>query len=181
MTKNSTQKQEINRRRRLISKLRHEGVKTQGDIIQRLAADYDIVVSQQTVSLDLKALDQIWRNSALVNTDKWKKELINQYRYLYQQALSAWELSLEDAETTIQEAIDSGEGGNGGQRLKVSTKTEGQSGNPALLAQAQAALKALREILGVDAATKLEHSGPDGGPIPIKEIVVNREPVDDSE
>lgn len=159
MTKNSTQKQEINRRRRLISKLRHEGVKMQSEIVQRLADDYGINVSQQTVSIDLRALDQLWKNSALVNTDKWKNELIKQYRYVYQQALAAWELSLEDSETTIQEMIEAGEGGNGGQRLKASTRTEGQSGNPALLAQAQAALKALRDMLGLDEATKVEHSG----------------------
>jgi len=166
MTKDSTRQQEINRRRQIVSKLRHEGVKTQEDITTRLREDYGIDVTRQTVSNDLKALDQIWRASAIENTDKVKQELLKQYRYIYQQALIAWERSTEDTEAIIQEAIDDGSvtklDKNGNplpKRLKVLTRSEGQSGNPALLAQAQAALKAIREMFGVDAAAKVEQSG----------------------
>jgi hypothetical protein len=141
MPKNSTQQQEINRRRQIISKLRHEGVRAQADIAERLKDDYGFEVTQQTVSNDLKALDKLWRTSAIDEIDKWKKEIAAQYRYIYQQSLTAWELSLEDAEETTT-------GGKDG----TTKKEKGQSGNPALLAQAQAALKAIREMFGVDAA-----------------------------
>lgn len=143
--KNSTQQQEINRRRQSVSKLRHEGVKTQAEITQRLKDDYGFEVTQQTVSNDLKALDKLWRSSAIDEIDKWKKELVAQYRYIYQQSLIAWELSLEDAEEITT-------GGKDGPTEKV----KGQSGNPALLAQAQAALKAIREMFGVDAKQAVE-------------------------
>lgn len=151
--KNSTQQQEINRRRQLVSKLRHEGVKAQADIVARLQ-DYGVYVTQQTVSNDLKALDRLWRMSAVDNINKWKQEAISQYRYLYQQSLSAWELSLEDAEEVTT-------GGKDGDKEKV----KGQSGNPAHIKNAQESLKAIRDILGLDAPKKQEVSGPEGGPI----------------
>jgi hypothetical protein len=151
--KNSTQQQEINRRRQIVSKLRHEGVKTQAEITQRLKDDYGFDVTQQTISNDLKALDKLWRSSAIDEIDKWKKELVSQYRYIYQQSLTAWELSLEDAEEVTQEKVQliSDAGLHSLEAKPVEkTKIKGQSGNPALLAQAQAALKAIREMFGVD-------------------------------
>lgn len=151
MPKNSTQQQEINRRRQIISKLRHEGVRSQAEIAERLLSDYDIEVTQQTVSNDLKALNNLWRATAIDNIDKWKREVLSQYRYLYQQSLAAWELSLEDAE-------EYSTGGQGG----PSEKVKGQSGNPAHVRNAQDALKAIRDVLGLDAPVKQQHGIDDG-------------------
>jgi hypothetical protein len=156
MSERSTQKQEVNRRRQLVSKLRHEGVRTQGEIVARLRDDYGIEVTQATVSTDLKALNQLWQSTAIENIDKWKKEVAGQYRYLYQQSLAAWELSLEDAEEIST-------GGKDGPLEKV----KGQSGNPAHLKNAQESLKAIRELLGLDAPKRQELSGPEGKPLQI--------------
>lgn len=135
---------EINRRRQLVSKLRHEGVRSQQSIADRLRDDYGIDVDRSTISLDLKALNKQWQASALADTDKWKNEVIDQYNYLYQQAIVAWEMSLEDAEeTTISED-------------GVTTKVKGQSGNPSHLRNAQDALKAVRDVIGLDASGKLD-------------------------
>lgn len=129
-------------------------------------------ISRQTVNKDIKVLLAEWKK----RREGIRDEFASKYDYIYREAISAWLKSLQDAETTIQEMIEAGEGGQG-QRLKASTKKEGQSGNPALLAQAQAALKAIREMFGVDAAAKVEHSGPNGKPIEIVEMRVY-EPVD---
>ena len=139
MARNSTQEQEINRRRQLVSKLRHEGIKTQAAIATRLENDYGLEVTQQTISNDLKALDHLWRTQAIDQITKWKQELAGQYRYLYQQALIAWELSLEDAEEIKT-------GGKDGKTEKI----KGQSGNPAHIRNAQESLKAIRELFGLD-------------------------------
>lgn len=163
MPKNSTQQQELNRRRQIISKLRHEGVRTQADIAERLRDDYEIEVTQQTVSNDLKALDKLWRSSAIGNIDKWKREVAGQYRYLYQQALSAWEMSLEDAEEITTSGKD-----------RPTEKVKGQSGNPAHLRNAQESLKAIREILGLDEPKRQEITGADGEEIVIR-IYGNKE------
>lgn len=163
--KQPTQKQEINRRRQIISKLRHEGVRLQADIVERLRDDYGIEVTQQTVSLDLKALDKLWRAHAADNIDKWKREVMEQYRYLYQQSLAAWELSLEDAEEHTT-------GGKDG----PSDKVKRQAGNPAHIRNAQESLKAIRELLGLDAPKLQEITGKGGGPLTFKEIVVELPP-----
>jgi hypothetical protein len=148
MSERSTQKQEVNRRRQLVSKLRHEGVRTQGEIVARLRDDYGIEVTQATVSTDLKALNQLWQSTAIENIDKWKKEVAGQYRYLYQQSLAAWELSLEDAEEITT-------GGKDG----PSEKVKGQSGNPSHIRNAQASLEAIRELLGLDAPKGIDIDG----------------------
>lgn len=166
--KNSTQQQEINRRRQIVSKLRHEGVKAQADIVERLRADYGIEVTQQTISNDLKALNQLWRAAAIDNIDKWKSEVLTQYRYLYQQALAAWEMSLEDAEEMTT-------GGKDG----LTEKVKGQSGNPSHLRNAQESLKAIREILGLDA--KNGPGSSEGEPFVIKVVYANRDNLNSSE
>lgn len=125
-------------------------------------------IDQTTVSRDIKHLLDQWRSETDTDIRQRQKELEQKYLWIYREAVMAWHKSLEDAETTVQELVDSGEPakldkeGNlipPGQRLKASTRKEGQSGNPALLAQAQAALKAIREMFGVDAATKTQHDG----------------------
>lgn len=152
--KNSTQQQEINRRRQIVSKLRHEGVKGQAEIAECLRVDYGIDVTQQTVSNDLKALNHLWQQSAIENTDKWKKEIVTQYRYLYQQSVTAWELSLEDAEEITIDTIKEGELGKS---LPIEkTKLKGQSGNPAHIRNAQESLKAIRDVLGIDSKQSIE-------------------------
>lgn len=117
-------------------------------------------IAQSTVSRDIKYLLAEWREDAKKDIEQRKAELEQKYIHIWREANAAWLKSLEAAETTIQEMIENGgdagiAGGPG--RLKASTRKEGQSGNPALLAQAQAALKAIREMFGVDAATKISN------------------------
>lgn len=157
---------ERERDRRRIAELYLQG-KYQEEIAQELG------INQSTVSRDIKYLLEEWRQEAGNDIKQTQAELKQKYLWVWRESTAAWLKSLQDAETTIQELIDAGEGNPGGsQRLKASTKKEGQSGNPALLAQAQAALKAIREMFGVDAAAKVEHGGLGGGPIQIREIII---------
>jgi len=114
-----------------------------------------IGVNSNTVGADIKALLKEWKKNRNGLVDEFEAK----YRLIYREAYLAWLRSKEDAETITQESIDGGEpvklDSKGkplpvAQRIKVSTRREGQSGNPALLAQAQAALKAIREMFGVD-------------------------------
>lgn len=141
---------QIARDRRKIAEMYLQG-RYQEEIAQELGID------QSTVSRDLKHLLGEWQEAAKRDVEQRKAELEQKYLMVWREANSAWQRSLLDAETTIQEMIDSGDSGKGeGQRLKASTRKEGQSGNPALLAQAQAALKSIREMFGVDAATLVD-------------------------
>src|SRR3990172_1072214 len=132
---------ERERDRLIVSSLYVQGW-TQGEIAIELG------ISRQTVNSDVKYLLGEWKKQRNGLVDEFE----GKYRYIHHEAITAWHRSKEDAEITTQEMIDAGEGGGIGQRLKASTRKEGQSGNPALLAQAQAALKAIREMFGVDAA-----------------------------
>lgn len=133
--------------RRTISDLYLQGW-NQTDIADKLSID------QSTVSRDIKTLKGEWRKQRNGLVEEFEAK----YRLMYKEAYAAWLDSKKDAVTETQEAVE-GDQATGKQRLKVSTRREGQSGNPALLAQAQAALKAIREMFGVDTAQKIEHSG----------------------
>lgn len=118
----------------------------QTDIAEQLG------INQSTVSRDIKTLKAEWVKQRNGLVDEFEAK----YRLVYREAMAAWQESKKPAETETTEMIEGGEGDTGkGQRLKASTRKEGQSGNPALLAQSQAALKAIREMFGVDVATQV--------------------------
>lgn len=109
-----------------------------------------------------------WQKDAAKTIEERQADLEQRYLLIYTEAIAAWERSLEDAVTETSEVVETPEAGKdkegkpiwaSSQRLKASTRKEGQSGNPALLAQAQAALKALREMFGTDAPTKQHLTG----------------------
>jgi CRISPR/Cas system CSM-associated protein Csm4 (group 5 of RAMP superfamily) len=157
MSLHNGEKDRIAKRRRIIAGYRLRGIENTWELMALLEKEHNITVSERTVYYDKEAIEKQWLEDSKVDNEKRKANLIHKYEYIHREALAAWLKSLEDAETTIQEMIDGGEIGTAGasQRLKASTRKEGQSGNPALLAQAQAALKAIREMFGVDAATKV--------------------------
>lgn len=159
-----TKQQEMNRRRQLVAEFRYRGVRTQQEIVDALEAEHGIRVTQRTISSDLKALDKQWQEAALQETAAHKAEITEQYYFLYREAIAAWRLSLEDKEATVQETVEDDQGrqkaGNppdSKQRTKVQIRTEGQSGNPAHLRNAEDALKAIRDLWGLDAGRILSN------------------------
>jgi hypothetical protein len=149
MTRNSGKQAKIIKRRKIIAEYQLRGIDNTWELMALLEKEHQIVVKKATVYNDKTAIEQQWLEDSKQDTATRKANLSQKYEHIYRQAQDAWLKSLEDAETTIQEMIDAGEGGQG--RAKVSTTTKKQFGNPALLAQAQAALKAIREMFGVDA------------------------------
>lgn len=134
---------------------------TQQEIADQLAGKHNIKVTQRTVSRDLKALKQShWQSSAKA-MEALKNKMLAEYEMIYGEAIIAWARSLEDKHVQVFENIQPGGADNEDStkqqgRIKAQERTEGQSGNPALLAQAQAALKAIREMFGVDASAKVD-------------------------
>jgi predicted transcriptional regulator len=143
---------------------------------ERIAGE--IGVSQQAVSLCLRRIE----------TRLAKEFAAEAYRIKARQAAALWEIyrrSLEEFERSCQDAercqVVSG-------RVKATelglimalpdletTTTEGQTGNPALLAAAMKALSEIRAIWCPDTA-KQEVSGPAGGPVSIRDVRFN-EPI----
>ena len=136
-------KQEVvNHRRHHVAEL-YLGGKYQVEIARLVG------VSQQQVSLDLKAIQKAWFASSIRNFDEVKAEQLAKIDYVERQALDAWERSLQPREVTVQEVID------GEHRInKVSHRKEPQGGDPRYLQIAQRCIDQRCDILGLSTAAE---------------------------
>lgn len=142
---------QLERDRRRIADLYLRG-RLQVDIAQELG------ISQQTVSLELKALHREWLASALIDVDRAKAKELAKVDRLEQEYWTAWERSCEDAETVTEK----GKGASGKDKPTEFEKTiqrKGQAGDPRFLQGLQWCIERRCKILGIDAPEKQEHSG----------------------
>jgi DNA-binding CsgD family transcriptional regulator len=145
-------------RERRAWELRVKGL-TQGQIADQLD------ISQQGVSEILRRVEKRVLAELSASVAELKARQTAQLEYVYREAIAAWERSLRNAksvETTTEPAKsdDPAVGVDGGSKAgPTTTRTKrtvkGQSGNPALLAQALAALADIRAIWGAEAPRKL--------------------------
>lgn len=157
-----TKKRIINQRQMLVAEiLEREPEATQAEIAEQLLV-YGLKPSQPTISNDIKALKRVHWMRASRAMEAIKARLLDEYQTIYAEAMAAWYLSLEDKQVLVAENVSKPKKeqdvDKAIERIKAMERTEGQSGNPALLAQAQAALKAIREMLGLDEAAKVSVS-----------------------
>lgn len=159
-------RQEVQEREREIWRRR-----IQGDTQERIATSLN--VSQQAVSLALRRIEKRLAGEFVAEVAQIKARQAAQLEHVYAEAMAAWERSCQDAErrqvvTGRAKATELG-------LIRLpdleTTTIEGQSGNPALLAQAMAALADIRKIYGYDAPQRREHSGPDGFPIAMQPVI----------
>jgi len=140
-----------------VTQLALEGYSRQ-EIAQRVG------VSRTTIRRWLQELRQEHAARAVVDTAQMIAETIKRYNSIYREAMKAWRRS--QAERQVRMAEESGGDGSGGRtRKKKSIRSEVRAGDPAFLAKAMEALKAIRQIKGLDAPRRTEIAGPGGGPI----------------
>jgi hypothetical protein len=151
MTKNTKRRSnsEIARDRRKIAELYLQGW-IQADIAKELG------VVQSTISRDLASLHKEWLQAAIVDFDTAKAQEVAKIDHLERIYYRAWERSCEDAETVRQEGDPKDEKG---QPDKVVHTRKGQAGDPRFLQGVQWCIERRCKILGIEAPTKLEHSG----------------------
>jgi len=89
------------------------------------------------------------------------------YRLVIREALAEWERSKQDRQRERRKAKRSGAGKDATEATEAEQTTEGRLGDAAYLRAVVAAQTRLDAIDGVDAPKKMEHAGPDGGPIPV--------------
>lgn len=109
----------------------------------------ELGVDTATISRDLTELRKEWLERSINHIDQKKAIELAKLDRLEVTYWEAWERSLKDAETEIEES-----GGKYG--LKHTIRREGQSGNPAFL---EGVLKCIAQrcaILGIEAAKKLD-------------------------
>ena len=99
-----------------------------------------------------------WRSTLLETLNDMKAAELMRLNQIEREAWAEFERSKMESIRTVEDAE------NG----KVSTTRETQCGNPRYLGIVQECIKQRCEILGLDAPTKLEHSGRDGGPLAVE-------------
>jgi len=100
-------------------------------------------VGQTTVSRDIKALQDQWLESSLVDFTAAKATELAKIDNLERIYYDAWERSCEDAETTTKKAVEDGK--------KEATKTtKGQVGDPRFLNGVQWCIDKRCKIFGLD-------------------------------
>ena len=101
-------------------------------------------VTQQQISLDLKALRKAWREAAMRDTDAVVAQELAKLDLIEAEAWAAWERSKQPREVTMTEQMD----GQTTQR-KASVRREGQAGNPRFLEQIQKCIEQRCALLGL--------------------------------
>jgi hypothetical protein len=124
-----------------------------------------VKVDRGTISRDLKAVQQEWLKSGVMDLSAAKAREVAKLDEVERQAWVAWEQSRKDAE--IMEVTGTAQGGEG-KPDKVKKITKGQAGDSRFLGIILDCVNRRCEILGLDAPKRLEHGGIDGGPIHIQ-------------
>lgn len=121
---------------------------------QRQIAE-QLKTSQSTISKDLKALHQEWKESRLHSMDEAKAAELDRLAEVEREAWEAWEQSKKDA--VVYRTKDGKDG------TEKQTIRKGQVGDPRFLERVQQVINKRCELLGLDAPTKSEnkhiHSG----------------------
>jgi len=123
-----------------------------------------VKVDRGTVSRDLKALQEEWLKSGVMDLNAAKARELAKIDEIERQAWVAWEQSRKDAET--MEVTGTAQGGKG-KPDKVKKITKGQAGDPRFLAILLDCTNRRCELLGLDAPKKNELTGAGGQAIPI--------------
>ena len=114
----------------------------------------DLVVSQATVSSDLKAIRKEWRASQIRDFDEAVQLELSKLQLLEREAWSGWQRSQEPAEIT--RVTQEGEG------RKAEKTVRKQIGDPRFLELVHRAITARRALLGLDAPTRIAPTSSDG-------------------
>lgn len=112
-------------------------------------------MTRQMVSYDLKAIQEQWRESALLDINEAKARELAKIDELERTYWQAWADSKQEKQITATEKQTGGEN----DKAKASIKKEQRDGNPAFLAGVQWCIERRCKIFGFDAPTKLNHSG----------------------
>lgn len=119
-------------------------------------------LSQGMISNDLKVIQRRWRESTAMNLDEAKAKELARLDELEREFWSAWEASKGERTQARQEK------NNAGATVKASMMKEQRDGNPAFLTGVLNCIDRRCKLLGLDAATKQEMSGPGGSPFSVR-------------
>jgi hypothetical protein len=145
-----SQKVAIAQRRQQVAELTLDGW-TQSAIAAQLG------LTQAAISKDLKQIRLAWRESSIRDFDELRSQELAKLDRIEREAWAAWRRSQEPAQTAT---VD---GTAGSQKAKRTVRH--QYGDPRFLQVTLDAIEARRQMLGLDAPTKVAPTTPDGQPL----------------
>lgn len=151
-SKQSTKRRKMELRRQEIAGLYKKGITNQAKIGEMLG------ITRVTVWKDLKVLNERWKESALIDLDAAKGQLLDELNDLKRNYWEAWEQSREEAKTKTLKAKSDNKGNPTPDTQTV--KTEEQCGDPRYLQGIEKCLQETAKILGLYAPVKQDISGP---------------------
>ena len=158
----------------------YEG-KTCRTIAREMATERPYTLSFQMIANDLKKLTEQWakESSALVGTEK--QRMLKELDTLREEVMAAWNRSKTD-ETRLSRGKVAGLGSEAGEgsgaRETNSVVKVNRDGDATYISRLLDIQARRAKLLGLDAPTKIEASGPNGLPIPIMEIPLTEEAQD---
>jgi hypothetical protein len=116
----------------------------------------ELGVTQQTISLDIKAIQEGWQTSAITSFTEAKFRELARIDTLEREYWASWEASKEDKETHTTEKTAPTErpGVNKGARLKVQVRKQERTGDPRYLNGVQWCIDKRCQIIGLEAPLK---------------------------
>lgn len=106
---------------------------------------------QSTVSRDIKAIQQQWKESAIRDFDLDRQEELQRLSMLEKEYWAGWERSQQSKEVSLSERLATGkdEAGNPIGRVKLATRTEQKVGDAAFLSGIQKVIDTRCKLLGL--------------------------------
>ena len=150
-------KQTIAHRRERVSKWYLQGY-SQHNIVAKLKEE-GINIDRSLVSLDLKALREEWKASAIMAIDERIAQELAKIDRLENEAWDAWERSKEPIEIETREQTKEDTGGG---RSKAGIRKQGRDGNDAFFKTVQWCISKRCELIGINAPVKVAPTTPDG-------------------
>jgi len=114
-------------------------------------------VGKATVSRDLKRIHARWQEIAIDAREEWVRKELARLLIVEREAWRGWKRSLKDRQVRTTKQTESG--------TEETEKVEGQAGDPTFLARVLDCIRRRADLLGLDAPTRSELSGPGGSPI----------------
>lgn len=124
----------------------------------------ELGLSQGQISQDLRVIQKRWRESTAINLDEAKAKELSRLDELERTFWAAWEQSKSERTKARQETDGKSKDGKPNVK-KASIEKEQRDGNPVFLQGVLNCIDRRCKLLGLDAPTKSELTGKDGGPI----------------
>lgn len=120
------------------------------------------------IQKDIDEIDREWRDSMNASAEQSRSRELSKLAEIEREAWEAWEKSKQDSVVKYMEETGGDGEGEKAKRgaKKKSMRQQSSAGDPQYLRLAMEASKHRREMLGLDAPTRQEVSGPNGQPVP---------------